>query len=447
VNRSSIAAQPPALPLGFKRIYDGYAYSYPHKSAYRPLAPGRRLRSVWAGEQRDRLALYIHVPFCEMRCGFCNLFTTANPQRALTDRYLDALQRQAQTVAEELGDATAVRLAVGGGTPTYLEPAELARLFDLAAGLFRADPRSVAASVETSPRTATRERLAILAERGIERISIGAQSFVDAEVRAMGRPQKCAELETALGNIRDIGFPSLNIDLIYGAAGQTAESWRSSIRHALHFRPEEIYLYPLYVRPLTGLDGRAAAWDAQRLALYRAGRDLLLGEDYVQVSMRMFRRRDSTRGGALDYCCQEDGMVGLGAGARSTTRQLHYSTEYAVRRAGVLAIIDAYCAKDADAFRYAEHGVELDQDDQMRRFVVKSILRVDGLDRARFRNRFGADPLVVFAPLQGLLDSRLLDDADGSLVPTAAGLELSDAIGPWLTSSRIRLRMEAFQCA
>ena len=147
------------------------------------------------------------------------------------------------------------------------------------------------------PSTATADRLAVLAARGATRLSIGVQSFVDAEAKAAVRPQRRADVEAALGRIRDARIPVLNIDLIYGIDGQTEETWRHSLDAALAWRPEELYLYPLYVRPLTGLGqlgaGSDAAWDTQRLRLYRQGRDHLLAHGYEQVSMRMFRLPDA----------------------------------------------------------------------------------------------------------------------------------------------------------
>ncbi len=146
----------------------------------------------------------------------------------------------------------------------------------------------------------------MLAERGATRLSLGVQSFVDSEARAAVRPQRRADVEAALGRVRTAGIPVLNIDLIYGIDGQTASSWRQSLDAALAWRPEELYLYPLYVRPLTGLGRQGPAgpeadarWDEQRLRLYRQGRDHLLGQGYEQVSMRMFRRADAP--GTVSY--------------------------------------------------------------------------------------------------------------------------------------------------
>lgn len=106
--------------------FQGYAYAYPHKTAYRPFDQPIPLKDVWAGEDRTALFLYAHVPFCEMRCGFCNLFTMTHPKNGFVNAYLDALNRQAEAVAEGVGKSARVtRLALGGGTPTFLTVAEL----------------------------------------------------------------------------------------------------------------------------------------------------------------------------------------------------------------------------------------------------------------------------------------------------------------------------------
>jgi oxygen-independent coproporphyrinogen-3 oxidase len=424
--------------------YAGYAYAYPHKSAYRKLVPPVPLREAWADEPRDALFLYLHVPFCEMRCGFCNLFTTANPPEELVPRYLEALEREAREVRDAIGSGRIARMAVGGGTPTFLGPSDLHRLFDVAA-LYGVRPAAIPVSVETSPQTALRERLRVLGERGVTRVSIGVQSMVAAEVRAAGRAQDPAEVEGALERIRDCGFPTLNVDLIYGLPGQTVWTWLRSLQGVLRWAPEELYLYPLYVRPLTGLERRGAqTWDDLRLECYRAGRDLLRARGYTQVSMRMFRRAGAPEqpgesGLGPAYCCQEDGMIGLGCGARSYTRALHYSSEFAVERSGVGAILRDYVERPAGAFQWAEHGAELGPEEQRRRYVIKSLLRADGLSLGDYRERFGSAPLEDLPELRELPehdDLALLED--GRLRLTESGLERSDTLGPWLYSEPVR---------
>ncbi|MER7335863.1 MULTISPECIES: STM4012 family radical SAM protein [unclassified Micromonospora] len=426
--------------------YQQYLYAYPHKTSYRPLRPRPLLADVWRAEARDALFLYVHVPFCEMRCGFCNLFTRANAPAEQVTGYLRQLRRQAEQVADALGaDAGYARAAFGGGTPTYLTADELAELFDIATTTTGARLPGVPLSVETSPATATPDRLAVLAAHGTTRVSIGVQSFLDAEARAAGRPQRRTEVEAALGAIRDARIPVLNIDLIYGIDGQTADTWRESLDAALAWRPEELYLYPLYVRPLTGLGRRAhhrAEWDAQRLALYEQAVEALDAAGYRQESMRQFRRADVPPPDGPDYCCQDDGMVGLGCGARSYTTSLHYSFDYAVSVTEVRAVLDDYLARPADDFRHAEFGFTLDGAEQRRRWLLKSLLRVDGVDPAAYRARFGRPPGDDFPELGRLVDRGWA--TDGGLRLTPAGLARSDAVGPWLTSARVRDAMTGY---
>lgn len=436
------------------RPYESYVYAYPHKTAYRPLHPRPPLADVWRGEDKSALSFYAHIPFCEVRCGFCNLFTRVGAPDQLTTRYLDALERQARQVRaalEESGGAPRfANAAIGGGTPTFLDAAELTRLFDLVEKVMGVELGTVPLSVEASPSTATPDRLAVLAERGTTRLSLGVQSFDEVEARAAVRPQKSSEVARALDAVRESGIPILNIDLIYGIDGQTAQSWIRSLDTALTWRPEEIYLYPLYVRPLTGLAriGRDAAadsdsaWDEQRLALYRVGRDHLVARGYEQTSMRMFRRADAPRiEGGEDYACQTDGMIGLGCGARSYTSSLHYSFDYAVSAHEVRGIIDEYVA--TEDFAHAEVGFRLGADEQRRRHFLQSLLQADGLDEAAYHSRFASSARVDFAvEIEQLRAAGFLAD---KLRLTPEGLSWSDGIGPLLFSEGVRAAMRAYE--
>jgi oxygen-independent coproporphyrinogen-3 oxidase len=440
------------------RPYQSYVYAYPHKTAYRPLEPRPQLGEVWRGEDRSALSFYAHIPFCEVRCGFCNLFTRIGASDELTTRYLDALERQARQMSAALEQSGAVpgfaNAAFGGGTPTFLDAAELSRLFDIAVKWMGVEFGEIPLSVEASPATATADRLRVLAERGTTRLSLGVQSFDEVEARTAVRPQKAADVERALAAVRDTRIPILNIDLIYGIDGQTEASWLRSLDAALAWRPEELYLYPLYVRPLTGLSrlGRSsdAAWDEQRLRLYRAGRDHLRAQGYEQVSMRMFRRAKADAdteadaaavSGGDDYACQTDGMIGLGCGARSYTTNLHYSFDYAVSAHEVRGIIDAYVA--TEDFGHAEVGYLLDADEHRRRHFLQSLLQADGLDETAYLARFGTRAEVDFAePIALLREAGHLEPAALRLTPE--GLAWSDGIGPLLFSPAVRAAMRAY---
>jgi oxygen-independent coproporphyrinogen-3 oxidase len=256
-------------------------------------------------------------------------------------------------------------------------------------------------------------------------------------------------VERALGLLRGAGGWALNVDLIYGLPGQTLASWADSLRRALAWSPDELYLYPLYVRPLTGLGLSDREWDDQRLALYRAGRELLLSLGWEQVSLRLFRAPRAPREAGPVYCCQEDGMLGLGPGARSYTRALHSSTEWAVGQRGVGEILQAWLDRDAAGHEAVEWGYRLDGEEQRRRHVIQSLLQAEGLDLDRYRARFGGeaeDDLPELRQLEALaLAVRQVQGREARrLRLTERGLERSDAVGPWLYSPRVRRRMEAW---
>lgn len=420
-----------------------YVYSYPHKTAHRPLDPPVPLREAWAGERRDALFLYHHVPFCESRCGFCNLFSLARPGDELPERYLQQVRRQAERVRRAIPDARFARLAVGGGTPTLLGVEQLRRLLEIAEAM-GADPRAIPVSVEASPTTVTAEKLSLLREFGVSRLSLGVQAFDPRDSKSLGRAQSADDAHRAIRLAREAGFPVLNVDLIYGVPGQPIERWMAAVAETLEHAPEEIYLYPLYIRPFTGLGSKQMECEDRRIDCYRAARTLLLQSGYRQLSFRMFRSPNAPKEAGPVYRCQEDGMIGLGCGARSYTRRLHYSTPYAVARPAVQAVLGEFLARPEASFDAADHGIWLDDEDQRRRYAILSLLQCEGLSQADYRKRFGSDLMSDLPQVAELQRLGLVELCSDCVRLTEAGLERSDAIGPWLFSERVRRRMETY---
>jgi coproporphyrinogen III oxidase-like Fe-S oxidoreductase len=340
---------------------------------------------------------------------------------------------------DEGGAFAIARAAIGGGTPTLLDAKQLDRLFSLVEHMgYRGAPMSV----ETSPETALPDRIAVAVERGADRISIGVQSFIDAEVKAVNRPQKADDVHRALRTIRDAGAKTLNIDLMYGLPGQTAQTWQTSIGSALEYKPEELYLYPLYVRPLTTLGRKQVeAIDAHRVALYDQAGDLLRSAGYRQISLRMWKRGDAPSSAGPVYCCQADGMVGLGCGARSYTTNVHYSSEWAVGARGVRGIIDRWITRTDDEFAVADYGFVLDDAEQRRRWLILSLLSDEGLDLSAYRARFAADP----ESLDELAARGWIAQHGNTLRLTAEGLARADMIGPYLYTDAVNHRMQTYE--
>ena len=140
-------------------------------------------------------------------------------------------------------------------------------------------------------------------------------------------------------------------------------------------------------------------------------------------------------------------MIGLGPGARSYTQSLHYSTEYAVGQTGVRMIIETFNTRDAASFGRADYGAVLDREEQKLRFVIKSLLRAEGVSQSLYRQRFCSSMTADVPQLGELLELGLAADVDGCLQLNAEGLAWSDTIGPWLYSDATTARMNAYELA
>ncbi|GGG00381.1 coproporphyrinogen III oxidase [Paenibacillus albidus] len=424
--------------------YRSYLYSYPHKTAYGDLQPPLPLAELWQSEPAESFFLYMHIPFCGARCGFCNLFTLPDKRADVHTRYVDALERQAREWSAFTGHKPFARFAIGGGTPTLLAADQLRRLFSIAVDIMGLDTGTTSISVETSPETISVEKLDILKDAAVDRVSMGIQSFVAAESAAIYRPQQPDEVYRALELLGRYDFPVLNLDLIYGLPGQTVESWVYSLNRALAYAPEEIFIYPLYTREHTIVKPDTIRLQEDiRIECYNAACELLEQHGYRQYSMRRFAKEAAgTDKPILDYSCQEEGMVGLGCGARSYTRNVHYASRYGVSRKATESIIADYVA--AEHYDTADYGIMLSLGEQKRRFILKAILHSEGLALTDYSGRFGTTVWQDFPELALLPASGLARETDGVLRLTPEGLGYSDSIGDWFISGEIRGRMERF---
>jgi oxygen-independent coproporphyrinogen-3 oxidase len=430
--------------------YPGYVYGYPHKKAYRPLERPLSLAEVWRDEPKGSLYGYVHIPFCNQRCSFCNLFTYVPADGSPTSAYLDALAREMGAYTEALPDARFARLYIGGGTPTYLDCNELRTLMRHLRETLGIEPARTHGCIEASPETLDEEKVALLRELGFVRISLGVQSFVEQELRHVNRRFDFARHDRAIELIGRAGFPQFNIDLIYGLPGQTLASWRSSLERAIDAPATSLFLYPLYIRPLTGLARRTALSDLahptthQMAALYDHAVECLARAGFRQLTMRQFRR-DAVDDADDEYRCQRDGMVGLGAGARSYTRALHYSTPWRMVARNIRGMVEEYGAKMRANDIGVSYSFALDADERRRRFVIQSLL-FDGLEVPAFRREFAVCPREVYADLwEALLAEGCVRDDGTHIRLGPRGIRHADIVGQLFFSERVRRLMDEYE--
>ena len=421
--------------------YHDYVYAYPHKTAWRTLDHEISLKEAWETEDLSQLFFYIHVPFCEMRCGFCNLFTSVDTRHDVFSKFLNTLNRQMDVYLNALDAFKITNTAIGGGTPSVLEIEQLEDIFNLCKRRWEINIAETFCSIETSPATISDDKCALFKEAGVHRLSIGVQSFEESECKSLKRPQQSHLLLNALKTINKYKYNVFNIDLIYGIPGQTTQSFIESIEQAIHAGANELYLYPLYVRQLTLL-GVHNQQPQNRTQLYNAATEYLAKAGWTQKSMRCFQapNRPSI---SSEYQCQRDGMIGLGVGARSYTNSLHYSSDYAIKSKNITDIINGWLQSSDKDLSTIRHGFILDESEQKRRYVILSLLGND-LNENKYQNKFSCELTNDFPSLKELETQGLArkNIKDWSL--TKDGLALSDTIGHWLFSEKVSSLMDNY---
>ena len=254
--------------------------------------------------------LYVHLPFCAHRCGYCD-FVTATGRDHLHGPYVDALLRE---LDEEHDGSPVDTIFLGGGTPTFTALPELLRLL-------QALPAARELTVEANPETVTPELARELRGAGVNRVSLGAQTFQPHLLRVLERRATPADVGRAFGHLRDAGFDNLSLDLIYGIPGQTPEELAADLAHAIALGPEHISAYELEANPgtrFTITHGAELARQAERMEDYFERVVATLTEaGYRWYETANFCRDGKRAEHNLGYWLGRD-YLGLGVGAVST---------------------------------------------------------------------------------------------------------------------------------
>ncbi|HEU4941811.1 MAG TPA: radical SAM family heme chaperone HemW [Gaiellaceae bacterium] len=265
--------------------------------------------------------LYVHLPFCAHRCGYCD-FVTVVGRRGEHGRYVDALLAELELERRLLAPSVET-VFLGGGTPTFTEPAELRRVLE-------AMPVAAEVTVEANPETVTAELAALLRDCGVNRVSLGAQTFDPELLRVLERVAGPDDVRRAFYHLRDAGFDNISLDLIYGIPGQSASGLDADIDEALALGPEHLSCYELEAKRGTRFTHRhGAELDRQADALegyFERVVERLTAAGYRWYETANFCRSPADAAGRdlrarhnLGYWLGHD-YVGIGIGAVSTVR-------------------------------------------------------------------------------------------------------------------------------
>ncbi len=268
----------------------------------------------------NEAGLYVHIPFCLTRCGYCDFNAYAGLGH-LAGRYVGALVAEADMTKGDWADQTFGSIFFGGGTPTTLPASMLDRLLTALRRTFRIEP-GAELTCEANPDTVDEAYLRALRDAGVTRLSIGVQSFDPSALQALERQHRAEAAKGAFDAARRAGFDDINLDLIYGADGESLESWEATLAEAVALCPEHLSCYALTVEPATPLGRKVAAGlvpppdsDTQSQMYDAACRRLReAGYEHYEISNWALPGRGSRHN--LGYWHGRP-YLGLGAGAHS----------------------------------------------------------------------------------------------------------------------------------
>lgn len=328
------------------------------------------------------LGLYLHIPFCQAICSYCN-FNRGLFDAALKTRYVAALEQEIRREPRRAADT----IFFGGGTPSLLEPPEIGALIRACRDTFdMSDDAEI--TLETNPETATAERLAAFRDAGVNRLSFGVQSFDDDELKRLGRIHSASRAVEAISAAQRTGFASVSFDLMLWLPAQTRESWRRTVDQALTLAPDHLSLYLLELYPNAPLkeEMARAGWsqtpDDDAADMYLEALSALDAAGLEQYEISNVARPGHRSRHNVKYW-QAGEWLGFGCGAHSTAGGRRWKN--------VSATIEYVERVEAGA------GVAVDVQDlspqaRLEEALFTGLRLTEGIHRAAFSERFGVDP-------------------------------------------------------
>ena len=341
----------------------------------------------------DKLGIYIHIPFCRSKCDYCDFYSLAGRDDRM-DQYQKALLSHIKETAPLAQDFPVDTIYIGGGTPSYYGAKRLKELLGVIRKLYKVE-KDAEVTVECNPDSVDVKSLKILRKAGVNRLSMGMQSANACELERIHRihtPQQVNEAATAA---RKAGFTNLSLDLIYGLPGQTMDSWKATVEHALSLIPQHLSCYGLKVEEGTPLAARVAQGevlpdDDQQADLYLWTVGRLERAGYPQYEISNFAKPGFASRHNLRYWLTQP-YIGFGPGAHS---------DFGGRRYSFVRDLDAYIQGVLQGGDIIDESEIIPKRERCGEYLMLRLRTVQGINEQEYRSTYFMD----FAPLQARLE-------------------------------------------
>jgi oxygen-independent coproporphyrinogen-3 oxidase len=383
----------------------------------------------------QRAGIYIHIPFCERKCTYCN-FNTTDFAGDPAEHYVRTVAREIAYWGELLAGPATGRVQVdsiffGGGTPSIVEPFQLSSLVAACRAAFDVDADSEV-TIEINPASFSRDKVDGWQSAGINRASVGVQSFIDRELVSLSRTHTADEARRTLGLLREAGFKNISIDLIAGLPDQSLTDWKFNLDEALAIGPEHLSLYLLEVKEGTQLYGqikrglRPRPDDDLTAEMYRMICDATEKAGYEHYEISNFARVSES--GKVSSLRSKHNLkywtgapfYGVGCGAHSYDGRSRWVN--ALKTETYIESVESRGHAIAERF-------ELSEKDRAAEALFMALRLKEGISLDEFHAEYGVDVIESFsADLPRLADAGLIETSGGRLTLTAAGRLLSNEV-------------------
>jgi len=375
------------------------------------------------------LSLYIHIPWCVRKCPYCDFNSHTNDGNTLPEsNYVDALLADLANEAssENLQGRQLVSIFFGGGTPSLFSAAAIARILQGAEQLIGFAP-SIEITLEANPGTAEQQKFRGFREAGVNRLSIGIQSFNDAHLQRLGRIHNGAEALNAIGIARTAGFDNINLDLMHGLPEQTPEQAIADLQQAIDLQPEHLSWYQLTIEPNTAFHSQPPLLPVENTLarIQTRGHELLASANFSAYEISAYARpqRQSQHNG--NYW-QFGDYLAIGAGAHG--KITNTKTQHIIRRRKTRQPND-YLSRLKTSNNFLAEQVSLTAAELPLEFLMNALRLKKGVPATLFAERTGMPLEAIEAHWQALESKRLVEPlSSGRLSCTALGQRFLDSI-------------------
>lgn len=372
--------------------------------------------------------VYIHIPFCARKCTYCN-FNTTDFFDDLAENYIRALETEINLWGARLLEERSKKLSIdtiyfGGGTPSIVEAKQLARLIAACRASFDVS-RDAEITIEINPSTFSRQKIEGWLRAGINRASVGVQTFLDRELASLSRTHSSADARLTVDALRECGFANISLDLIAGLPNQTLEDWEFNLGEALRLKPEHLSLYLLEIKEGTQLYAQIKRSQQPRpdddlaAEMYRMICKATRGAGYEHYEISNFARDQFRSRHNMKYWIDAP-FYGMGCGA--------HSYDGRARWVNILKTESYIDSVARNGVAIAERR-ELSAEDRASEALFMGLRLKEGIDLSAFREEFSIDVADHYrGELENLAEAGLVEMRDNRLSLTPKGMLLSNEV-------------------